>query len=120
MLQKVLAGGRLSAVGSTFARFAYASPAGLVVLGLVPWTRGQALPQIMPAFWGWALFGGLGQILATVFVVMTFRTRNFAVGITLKKTEVILTALGDHPEARMKVAVALMDAVEAEPAGAPS
>ena len=93
MLQKVLAGGRLSAVGSTFARFAYASPAGLMVLGLVLWTRGQALPQIMPAFWGWALFGGLGQILATVFVVMTFRTRNFAVGITLKKTEVILTAL---------------------------
>ena len=35
-------------------------------------------------------------------------------------TQVILAGLGDHPEARMKVAAALMDAVEAEPAGTPS
>lgn len=39
--------------------------------------------------WG----GGLAQILATVCVILVFKSRNFAVGITLKKTEVILTAL---------------------------
>lgn len=93
MLQKVLAGGRLSATGSTFARFAYASPAGLAVLLGYLAVTGASLPPLHPAFWGWALFGGLGQILATVLVVLAFRERNFAVGITLKKTEVIQTAL---------------------------
>ncbi len=37
--------------------------------------------------------GGLSQILATMCVVALFARRNFAVGITLKKSEVILTAL---------------------------
>ena len=93
MLQKVLAGGRLSATGSTFARFAYASPAGLAVLAGYLAFSGAGVPSVSPGFWGWAAFGGLGQILATVLVVLAFRERNFAVGITLKKTEVIQTAL---------------------------
>jgi hypothetical protein len=37
--------------------------------------------------------GGMAQMLATACVVALFARRNFAVGITLKKTEVILTAL---------------------------
>ncbi|GAA4222134.1 drug/metabolite transporter (DMT)-like permease [Sagittula marina] len=93
MLQKVLAGGRLSATGSTFARFAYAAPAAAVLLLGYVWITQAALPSITPDFWVWAIFGGLGQILATVLVVLAFRERNFAVGITLKKTEVIQTAL---------------------------
>lgn len=92
MLQKTLASGRLSATGSTFARFAYAAPCGALLLaGYL--ASGSVLPAVTPAFWGWAAFGGLGQILATVLVVLAFKERNFAVGITLKKTEVIQTAL---------------------------
>ncbi len=93
MLHKVLSGGAISATGSTFARFAYAAPAAAVVLTVYLWATGAVLPQLGPAFLGWALVGGLGQILATVLVVLTFRERNFAVGITFKKTEVIQTAL---------------------------
>lgn len=93
MLHKVLAGGALSATGSTFARFAYAMPAAAVVLVAYLWATGAALPEPGPAFLGWAMVGGLGQILATVLVVLAFRERNFAVGITFKKTEVIQTAL---------------------------
>ncbi|MCT4556033.1 MAG: DMT family transporter [Pelagimonas sp.] len=93
MLQKVLSAGVLSATGSTFARFAYAMPgAWLILIGYL-WGTGQGLPALGPDFWFWAVIGGGGQILATVLVVMTFQTRNFAVGITLKKTEVIQTAL---------------------------
>lgn len=93
MLQKLLAGGTLTATGSTFARFAYAAPAALIVTtGYLAWS-GHGLPPLDAYFWGWAVFGGLGQILATVLVVMTFAERNFAVGITLKKTEVLQTAL---------------------------
>lgn len=93
MLHKVLAGGALSATGSTFARFAYAAPAAWVALSLWMAATGAHWPTLGPAFWGWAFAGGLGQILATILVVLTFRSRNFAVGITFKKTEVIQTAL---------------------------
>ncbi|MBS0124646.1 DMT family transporter [Thetidibacter halocola] len=93
MLQKVLAGGRLSATGSTFARFAYAQPGVWALLVGYLWWRGAEFPPLAPAFWLWGLAGGIGQILATVCVVLLFSQRNFAVGITLKKTEVIQTAL---------------------------
>ena len=92
MLQKVLATGTLSATGSTFARFAYAQPGAWALMAVWLWWSGAAFPPIDWPFWGWGLFGGIGQILATVLVVLLFRERNFAVGITLKKTEVIQTA----------------------------
>ena len=93
MVQKVLASGRLSAAGSTFARFAYAQPAAWLILGAVLVGTATPLPALQPHFWLWGLAGGVGQILATVLVVLLFSERNFAVGITLKKTEVIQTAL---------------------------
>ncbi|WP_136440088.1 DMT family transporter [Pacificoceanicola onchidii] len=93
MLQKLLAGGTLSATGSTFARFAYAAPAALLVTAGYLLISEQQVPALGASFWLWAVFGGLGQILATVLVVLTFSERNFAVGITLKKTEVLQTAL---------------------------
>jgi drug/metabolite transporter (DMT)-like permease len=52
-----------------------------------------AFPATSLRYWIFALSGGLAQILATLCVVMLFKTRNFAVGITFKKTEVIQTAL---------------------------
>ncbi|GHF50642.1 DMT family transporter [Seohaeicola zhoushanensis] len=93
MLQKLLSGSRLSVGGATFARFAYSAP--LVIGGLLAWSAisGRPIPQVGAHFWIYAAIGGLTQILATVCVVMLFKQRNFAVGITFKKTEVIQTAL---------------------------
>lgn len=93
MLQKSLSSVKLSATGATFARFAYSMP--LVLLGLVVAMRlsGLPLPALPPLFWLYAAIGGLSQILATIFVVALFKQRNFAVGITFKKTEVIQTAI---------------------------
>ena len=93
MLQKTLAMGALSAAAATFARFAYAAPCALALAAGYLWWQGAPLPAAGPAFWAWALSGGLAQILATWCVVALFAERNFAVGITFKKTEVILTAL---------------------------
>ncbi|MEL6169246.1 MAG: DMT family transporter [Pseudomonadota bacterium] len=90
MVQKHLASVGLGAVGATLARFLYAAP--LAVLGLALYSGG-VLPSLQPAFWINAFAGGAAQILATICVVAVFAHRNFAVGITLKKTEVILTAL---------------------------
>jgi drug/metabolite transporter (DMT)-like permease len=93
MLQKTLSMGPLSALGATFARFAYAAPlAACLALGYL-WWRGAGLPGFGGAFWVYVLTGGLSQILATWCVVLLFTMRNFAVGITFKKTEVIQTAL---------------------------
>lgn len=93
MLQKYLAGGALSAGGATFARFAYAAPVVLLVLAGYLWARGLGLPEVGGRFWAYVLAGGVAQILATLCVVILFSFRNFAVGITLKKTEVVQTAL---------------------------
>ncbi|WP_397541285.1 EamA family transporter [Roseovarius salis] len=93
MLQKSLSMGPLSAGGATFARFFYSAPAALgLAAGYLAWC-GQAVPALSGAFWAFALSGGLAQILATWCVVLLFAQRNFAVGITFKKTEVIQTAL---------------------------
>ena len=93
MLQKSLSSVKLSATGATFARFPYSMP--LVLLGLVVAMRlsGLPLPALPPLFWLYAAIGGLSQILATICVVALFKQRNFAVGITFKKTEVIQTAI---------------------------
>ena len=92
-VHKVLAGGKLSAAGATWARFLFSAP--LVAVLAVAYARGtgQALPVPTPAFWAYALAGGITQILATICTVSLFRLRAFAVGITFKKTEVMLTAL---------------------------
>ncbi len=93
MLQKVLSTERLTATGATFARFVYSAP--LVCLGMLAYltTTAQAVPLPGAVFWGFAVSGALAQVLATVAVVMLFKLRNFAVGVTLMKTEVILSVL---------------------------
>lgn len=93
MLHKILSVDALSATGSTFARFAFAAPAAWLVVGAYVFVSGATLPTLTGAFWGYAIVGALSQILATVCVVLLFHQRNFAVGITFKKTEVIQTAL---------------------------
>lgn len=93
MLQKVLSAERLSAEGATFARFAYSAPLIAALLGAYLWASGRSLPPLGAEFWAHALVGGLAQILATICVVLLFKQRNFAVGITFKKTEVIQAVL---------------------------
>ncbi|WIY25594.1 DMT family transporter [Parasedimentitalea psychrophila] len=93
MLQKVLASVTLSAAGATFSRFAYSAPFILIGLATYLYVSGRAFPALTPGFWLFATIGGLSQILATICVVALFKQRNFAVGITFKKTEVIQTAI---------------------------
>lgn len=93
MLQKHLKATRLSTGGATFARFVYSAPLVALMVWAYTTATGQALPRPDGWFWVYALLGGLGQILATMCVVALFAERNFAVGITFKKTEVLQTAL---------------------------
>lgn len=92
-LQKHLKATQLSTAGATFARFIYSAPLVAVIAIAYAMTTGQGAPQIPPQFWPYMLAGGTSQILATMCVVALFAHRNFAVGITFKKTEVLLSAL---------------------------
>jgi drug/metabolite transporter (DMT)-like permease len=93
MLQKILATAVLSPSGATFARFFYSAP---VILGLllayIALTQAEA-PAMSGRFWAYGLIGGAAQVIATVCVVTLFKSRSFAVGVTLMKTEVILSVL---------------------------
>lgn len=92
-LQRHLKVTTLSTGGATWARFAFAVPFVAVALFSYMRVTGQALPTIGAGYWGFVITGAIAQMTATACVVALFARRNFYVGITLKKSEVILTAL---------------------------
>ena len=53
----------------------------------LPW------PHLPPSFFAYAVAGGIFQILASVCLISLLQLRNFAVGVTLIKVQVIFTAL---------------------------
>ncbi|PIB24422.1 hypothetical protein BFP76_04230 [Amylibacter kogurei] len=93
MLQKHLRATGLSTGGATFARFVFAFPLAGLLSALILFTRSETLPTFGSRFWVFASLGGVAQIIATMCVVALFAQRNFAVGITFKKTEVVLAAV---------------------------
>ena len=92
-LQKNLKSAGLSAVGATWARFLWAAPILSLAVFLYTQMTGTAFPTTSLVFWAYAIMGGGAQILATVCVVALFSLRNFAIGITFKKSEVLQTVL---------------------------
>ncbi len=92
MLQKQLKTMQLTTAGATFARFIYSSPLVAVIAICYATYSKQGMPDIPAGFWPYAIAGGASQVLATMCVVALFAHRNFAVGITFKKTEVLLSA----------------------------
>ena len=93
MLQKTLSVATLTPTGATFARFLYSAPIIFLVLSVYFSVTQSTFPALGGQFWIFAATGGLAQVVATVCVVMLFQTRNFAVGLTLHKTEVILSVI---------------------------
>jgi drug/metabolite transporter (DMT)-like permease len=83
----------LSTSGATLARFIFSAPVVACWVWIYAGATDQPLPALSARFWAFAMTGGLAQILATMCVVAIFAQRNFAVGITFKKTEVMLTAI---------------------------
>lgn len=93
MLQRQLSLGTLSAGGATLARFLYSAPLVAVLIVIYMGVTGQGWPRFGASFWVYGALGGVAQILATVATVRLFQARNFAVGITFKKTEVMQAVL---------------------------
>lgn len=93
MLQRHLKVTSLSTAGATYARFLFALPLVGVMVPVYMATTGAAMPQLGAGFWPYILVGGVAQIVATACVVALFSARNFAVGIALAKSEVLLTVV---------------------------
>ena len=91
-LQKHLKG-RLSTGGASYVRFFYACPFALAYLALIHGFGGDPIPAANGRFLLFCLLGGLSQILFTFLLVYLFSFRNFAVGTTYSKTEIIQVAL---------------------------
>lgn len=92
-LQRHLKVTTLSTGGATWARFVFAVPFVALALFIYQTVTGQPWPGIGAGYWGYVVIGALAQMTATACVVALFARRNFYVGITLKKSEVLLTAL---------------------------
>lgn len=111
-LQKYLKG-RLTTLGAAYVRFLYAWPfAVLYVVALQGW-GGMALPEANGLFLLYAVLGGLCQIIFTGLLIALFSFRNFAVGTTFSKSEVVqvailgLVILGDTLTATATLAIAV-------------
>ena len=111
-LQKYLKG-KLSNAGAAYARFFYAWPFALVYLWGLNAIGGYPLPEPNLKFLLYCILGGISQILFTVILLWMFSFRNFAVGTTFSKLELVMIAvlgaliLGDGLSLTAIVAVAL-------------
>lgn len=83
----------LSTSGATFSRFFYAVPLAIVFAFALRWFGDIPWPGVNARFFGYCVLGGFTQIVATALLVYLFSFRNFAVGTTYSKTEVIQTAI---------------------------
>lgn len=91
-LQKHLQGS-LGTRGASFVRFGYGFPVAIAYALFLHFVAGQIFPDFRPAFFVWAVIGGLAQIFATMMLVHLFSLRNFAVGTAYSKTEPVQAAL---------------------------
>jgi len=111
-LQKYLKG-KLSNAGAAYARFFYAWPFALLYLWGLNAIGGYPLPEPNLTFLMYCVLGGISQILFTVILLWMFSFRNFAVGTTFSKLELVMIAalgaliLGDGLSLTAIVAVAL-------------
>ena len=111
-LQKHLTG-RLSTLGAAYVRFLYAWPFAVIyVVALHGW-GGMALPEPNGVFLLYSVLGGLAQIIFTALLMWLFSFRNFAVGTTYSKTEIVQVAilgfliLGDTLSGAAAIAIAV-------------
>ncbi len=111
-LQKHLKG-RLTTYGATYVRFIYAVPFVCIYLAVLAGPGNTPIPQLHTTFFASTVFGATSQIIATFMLVHLFSYKNFAVGTTFSKLELVMIAalgaviLGDGLSLFAAIAVAL-------------
>ena len=81
----------ISAEGATLVRYLFGLPFALLYLAAL--THGIEIPTVNHVFLLAVLAAGFLQILATVLLVRLFKLRNFAIGSTYVRAEILITAI---------------------------
>ena len=85
----------LGTLSATLVRFMYGLPFAafwlLLVMQLLP--AGGVTPVFGVAYFIWLAVGAVAQILATAFMLLAMKERNFVIGVALAKTEVLQAGL---------------------------
>lgn len=86
---------QLGTLPATLVRFLYGLPFAAVFLPLLYVLPAQppALPHFSAAYLGWITLGAVFQVAATAALLLAMKERNFAVAVTLSKTEILQVAL---------------------------
>ncbi len=111
-LQKHLKG-QLSNAGAAYSRFFYAWPLAVLYAVGLNTIGGIEYPAPSTIFLMYCVLGGVSQILFTVILLWMFSFRNFAVGTTFSKLELVMIAvlgaliLGDGLTVAAIISVAL-------------
>ena len=84
---------RLTTLGAAYIRFLYACPFALIYVAALNRWGGLALPAPNGRFLLYCVLGGVAQILFTGLLIRLFSFRNFAVGTTYSKTELVQVAI---------------------------
>ena len=81
----------LGTLSATLVRFLYGLPFAALWLVVVYRFSGAplALPPFGLAYGGWLFVGAVFQLAATAFLLQAMKQRNFIVGVTFSKTEVL-------------------------------
>jgi len=85
----------IGALAATLVRFMFGLPLTFAWMALLYWGPGSTarLPEFNASYLGWIGMGALFQIFATAALLRAMQERNFAVAVTLSKTEVLQVAL---------------------------
>jgi len=83
----------LSALGTTFGRYVWAIPLALSYLIILEIVNPAGLPNFNQNFY-LSVFGAAStQIVATIFMALLFKRRNYMVGVGLTKSEALMAAI---------------------------
>lgn len=85
--------GTMTVMATTYVRSLLGLPVMLVWVALIWAIERPDVPAMSTAYLAYTLAGAMAQVVATMFLVMMFRYRNFAVGTLLTKVDVVTTAI---------------------------
>jgi drug/metabolite transporter (DMT)-like permease len=84
---------RIGTLGGTQVRFVFGLPFALLLFALLWGLTGEQLPMLSRAALGWALLGGIAQIVATALMLAVMGKRDFGVAYAYIKTEPVTVAI---------------------------
>jgi drug/metabolite transporter (DMT)-like permease len=84
---------QIGTLGATQVRFLFGLPFAFAFLGLAVLGTGEPPPKVPLVSLGYAAFGAVAQIAATALMLVTMKSRSFAVSTAWIKTEPVMVAL---------------------------